>query len=392
MSTLNNPANHESRLMQAIPIMQIIESTDLLPAIDRSYGGGRRGYPTWALFRPYALLFLMGFGRENDLLRLLDENPMAEIICGLKDRPHRTTHKRFINRLIDFQTNIDDAITDLVCRLKAHRPDLGQVVAIDSTDVRTYSHPYRNGGDPTANWGVKTSLKDKNGKTHTEQFYGFKMHLVADATHGVPLHYIVTPGNHHDSPTLEPMVKDLLKRYEWMAPEVLVGDRGYDSTPNFKFLWNEGIHPVLKIRDLSRGKLKYFRYDKDGVPHCRLDTKMWYLETDPERGFHYLCPDSSAAHQCEGEHWVNPMRDIRLFGTICRVSPEWKQYYGMRYAIERIFKLMKGSHRLKHHTVSGIDNIRVHVSMSTLVFLATVLNNLQNGDDCSLNKMVPTVP
>ena len=392
MNEFDHNMNRGSRLQQARPALDIVESTDLLPAIDRNYRTGRRGHPNRIFLRTYLMAFLMGLPRDNDVLRLLDENPVARQICGLLVYPHRTSHKRFVNNLTKFQANIDAAIIELVNRLQSKLPDLGRVVAIDSTDVSNYKNPNRNGGDPTAKFGVKTSSKDKDGNVHTKPFYGFKFHLIADATHGVPLYHTVTPGNDSDSPTLKPMVEQLLESYDWISPKVLVGDRGYDSTDNFEFLRNLHIHPVIKSRDFTRGKLKYGKYDKDGVPYCQKGEEMWYLESDPERGYHYLCPKASDSHQCEVEHWASPMQDLKLFGTMCRVSPEWRTYYGMRYAIERIFKLMKGSHRLEHHTVSGINHMRVHVSVSLLVFLATILNNLQSGESGSLNQMVPKIP
>ena len=54
-------------------------------------------------------------------------------------------------------------------------------------------------------------------------------------------------------------------------------------------------------------------------------------------------------------------------------SPEWKALYGLRQAIERVFKGMKQSRRLETHTVQGLKHVALHCSMSTLVFQATAL-------------------
>ena len=77
-------------------------------------------------------------------------------------------------------------MADVTDRLKEWLPDLGDEVAVDSTAVRAHSNPNRKHvSDSDAEWGVKNSAKAKEGGT--EYFFGFKVHMVADATYGVPL-------------------------------------------------------------------------------------------------------------------------------------------------------------------------------------------------------------
>ena len=80
-------------------------------------------------------------------------------------------------------------------------PPLGMVLAVDSTLFLTYSNPNRPVvTDPDARWGVKHTSKGKDGDT--EWGFGYKMHLVSDATHGVPLTFTITPANEGDSKQL----------------------------------------------------------------------------------------------------------------------------------------------------------------------------------------------
>ena len=73
-------------------------------------------------------------------------------------------------------------------------PPLGAVLAVDSTLFETYANPNRPVvSDPDARWGVKHSSRTKNGKT--DWGFGYKMHLVSDAIHGVPLAFTVTAAN-----------------------------------------------------------------------------------------------------------------------------------------------------------------------------------------------------
>ena len=42
---------------------------------------------------------------------------------------------------------------------------------------------------------------------------------------------------------------------------------------------------------------------------------------------------------CDTEVWEDPRRNIRLFGIIRRDSPEWKEFYTKRQAVERVFQV-----------------------------------------------------
>ena len=104
--------------------------------------------------------------------------------------------------------NVTDELRELVPTVKRREgrqdqplPPLGAVLAVDSTLFETYSNPNRRiVSDPDARWGLKHSAKSKDGK----EVYGFgyKMHLISDATHGVPLAFIITPANVGDSTQL----------------------------------------------------------------------------------------------------------------------------------------------------------------------------------------------
>ena len=130
-------------------------------------------------------------------------------------------------------------------------PPLGMVLAIDSTLFSTYSNPNRPViSDPDARWGVKHSSRAKEGDT--EWGFGYKMHLVSDATHGVPLAFTITQANANDSTELPTVVSKLLKAYPWMEPACLLADRGYDSQPNHRYLLKLGIIPVISHSEAHR--------------------------------------------------------------------------------------------------------------------------------------------
>ena len=67
------------------------------------------------------------------------------------------------------------------------------------------------------------------------------MHLVSDATHGVPLAFTITPANSSETTELPVVLRKTLAAYPWIEPAYLLADRGYDSQANHRFLAEQGI-------------------------------------------------------------------------------------------------------------------------------------------------------
>ena len=83
---------------------------------------------------------------------------------------------------------------------------------------------------------------------------------------------------------------------------------------------------------------------------------------------------------CDDMVWEDPRRNIRLFGVVRRDGPEWTAYYSTRQAIERVFKSMKQSRRLTRHCIRGFLPLQLHGTVSTLVYQATALVRVLEGD------------
>ena len=276
---------------------------------------------------------------------------------------------------------MEAALAVLGVRLKHLLPDLGDVVAIDSTSVRTHSNPNRKTiSDREARWGVKHSAKAR--ESGKEYFFGYKSHAVADAVYGIPLAQVVTPGNRSDSPVLPEVMEKARSLHDRWSPRVAIADRGYDSNENHNWLDAQEVLPIIHIRRPTNADLYDGIYTKEGVPTCLGGIPMEYAKTDPATGHHLYRCQTGGCHlkgsrqgvlYCDSEVWEDPAANIRLFGKIRRAGPEWKALYRKRYAIERVFKGMKESRRLERHCVRGLRQIALHALMSTLAFQATAL-------------------
>ena len=147
-------------------------------------------------------------------------------LCGFGDDvPHRTTFNRFIQRLSHHAGLVEAVLADVTDRLKEWLPGLGDEVAVDSTAVRTHSNP-KHVSDSDAEWGVKHSAKAKEGGT--EYFFGFKVHMVADATYEVPL----GPGGDGRQP--QRLARSSRRNETGGSPVRLVETQGGDCRPRLR--------------------------------------------------------------------------------------------------------------------------------------------------------------
>ena len=228
---------------------------------------------------------------------------------------------------------MEACFADLTHQLKTLIPDLGAEVAIDSTTVRTHCNPNRKRiSDPEASWTAKNSARAKEGGK--EWHHGYKVHMVADANHGVPLAHVVTTAKRNDSPELPAVIARTEALYPWFQPAAVMADRGYDSMANHKYLHQKGILPIIHIRRKANAALYDGIYTEQGVPTCLGQVPMEYVRSDPEKGHLYRCKGCHLAGtmrggviHCDTEVWEDPARNIRLFGVLRRGSQEWKDLY-----------------------------------------------------------------
>ena len=373
---------------------------------------GRPGYPVQSMWRAYLVKFLLKIRYTNQLLERLRGSRKLRAVCGFDNEvPSESAMSRFVNRLADHQDLVEEcleAATDelrgLVPTVKRRKgrqaqplPPLGAVLAIDSTLFLTYSNPNRPVvSDPDARWGVKHSARTKDGDT--EWGFGYKMHLVSDATHGVPLAFTITPANESDSTQLPTVTRKVLATHPWMEPGCLLADRGYDSLANHQFLFGKDIIPIIHIRKpTAKDGLYDGIFTESGKPTCMSGEAMEYVRTDQETNAHlFRCPaggcplrtgGTRAITHCDSEVWEQPETNLRVLGPLPRFSPAWKRLYRQRMSIERTFRSLKHSRGLEGHCMRGMRKILLHSTMSVLTFQATALARLRVEDSDRMRTM-----
>ena len=385
-----------------------------------------------------------------DFVDHLKDNRQARKVCGFEDEeryPREATICRFTRLLSerreafwDVLTAVNQRITALVAESREmggsadDAPPLGEIIAIDSTDIESVSDSNRRphidpscpkpnrpddcesdipgcckASDVNAAWGFRT---DKKSPTGVSPFFGYKLHTICDGYYGTPLCALLLPANESDTKQLIPLVEETLKRYSWLKPGYLLADKGYDSTKNFVFLDSLGIIPIIAVRRPRRTKGKrratyeveikgpngtYIQsYNADGYPVCPCDKVMKYLGTDAKRGHLFKCPRGGrhlkkkalSSLSCGEEQWEKLEGALlRTIGAIPRFSKRWRELYKLRQTIERFFGSAKHSRLLNKQQYIEMDKVAIHAQMSLLTYSVTMLARLMGGNYAGIRHM-----
>ena len=378
-------------------ILDGIDDSGLIAALeDRNTTGRPPRYSSRVLWRAWLSKYVLSILYDRDLVEELRTTPELREICGLPADsdavPSRSTISRFTTRLARFTDLVKKCVDMATDMLSGELPDLGYATAVDSSAFEAHANPNRKiVADPDAKWGAVHSSRAKDGDT--EWVFGYKLHMISDADHGVPLDFFITPANFADTDTLPDILVGALDKFPWLKPKYLIADRGYDSLPNHKDVLEAGVVPIIHVRmPTARDGLYDGLYDSDGRLTC-MGSVMEYVRTDPESGFHlFRCPaegcelkkrdigrGGSILH-CDSEVWVDPMDNPRAIGVVARASEEWKRQYDKRMSIERIFRSLKHSRLLESHRFLSMAKIVMHATVSVLTYQATVLARLRIDD------------
>lgn len=343
---------------------------------------GRPGHSLQALWWAFIASFYLNLPHTNAVIRRLQDDPLLRQVCGFGDvLPSRWTFNRFLSRLSKHLDLVEECLSQVTDALRRRLPRFGDTVAVDSSMVRSHSNPNKpEPSDPEATWTAKQRIRRKG----QDWFWGFKLHLVADAEWELPIAGYVSTAKENDTKHLLPLMAKAKESYQWFAPKHVLADKGYDATSNYREI-AETYHaiPIIRIRSRLPGADRDI-YDDQGVPHCLGNVPMRLAGRDPKKGTLFRCrPEGchlkyrKGVIYCDGEEWVKPSDDYRLFCEIPRSTPEWQALYHRRVSVERIFSRLKETRRLERHCLRGLAKISLHAMLSVLVLQADALTKVQ---------------
>ncbi|MFO8014896.1 MAG: transposase [Phycisphaerae bacterium] len=250
-------------------VLEAMPDEPLVRLLERERGRGRDDYPVRAVWNSLLAGVVQEHPNVESLRRELSRNASLRQACGfdllkgLSAVPTPRAYTTFFENLMAHPEAVEAVFDRLVDALKAAWPDLGRVLASDGKAVRTHARrrgkhapplPPDGRRDTDADVGTKTYRGTREDGTLWEQTYrwfGYKVHLVVDASYEVPVAFEVTKASASEMPRVRRLLGGLMARH----PDLLercafwTADKGQDDGAMVRRLWDDhAIKPVIPMR------------------------------------------------------------------------------------------------------------------------------------------------
>jgi hypothetical protein len=349
---------------QVATLLALPEIRALIADLEALHWTGRPGYPVRSLIGlalVKSLHTLPTWTRTVALVR--DHAALREVLGAV---PSVDSAYRFAAKLRKHDAMLAACIDAVIASLRDAKPEMGQAIAIDGSDLPAYANGQKyvsRGGalrkkfsDPDATWGHRSSISTRSGGG----YYGFKLHAAVCTVTGLPVAWTVRTAKDSELPEV-PLLLDAAKS-RGFTPDVCVLDRGYDAEVIYEQVESRHMRPVIPLRQTPAVKA-----GRDKPPAC--DHGTWtFAGSDPKRGASkWRCPTGECA---PASVWV---KASRLHPLIPRGTDRFKSFYHQRGAVEREFGRLKHEWGMLPLRVRRLPRVRLHVDLTILATLATAL-------------------
>jgi len=417
-------------------VIENIPDEKLMKFLEKNRAGGRNIYP----IRPMWNTVLAGIVYEHpssaSLLRELRRNAQLRQLCGfsaikgIRAVPKKSAFSRFLKTLLNHEDLIKEIFDDLVLKISKLLPKFGKNLAFDGKALnslckgpklnKTSSNKSDNRTEKDADWGIKKYKGvDEKGIAwkKIKKWFGFRIHLIVDADHELPVAYEVTKASKSE----QPIMYELFDVLEKTQPQIIknceyaMGDKGYDGKSLIKKLWDKwGIKSVIDIRNMKKDgesswqfnslDIKNITYNYKGEVFCYCPQKgnehlMAFGGFEKERkSLKYLCPAKHYGIECKGRDKCpvkNSIRipleeDRRVFTPLARSSYKWKNLYKKRTSVERVNSRLDGSFGFEKHYIRGLKKMKFQCGIAMCVMLTMALGRIKQNQLKLMRSLVRT--
>ena len=286
-------------VLDSLPDDQVIE------ALEVRRGNGRNEYPVRAMWRTLLASFVFQHVSIESLERELNRNrELMSILASTRcrgARPHRKlvqdpekgvtvvefpkpqissapntwNFSRFIHLAeeVEGETgHVSGMMDTLREQLQNLLSDFGEHKGYDGKAIERHSAGQVNretgeASDPDADRDKhETHSVDARGKsrTRTRIWFGYRLHLIADTVHELPIAFEVTRASTSESVILPKMINKLFSEDSDLKERCndFSADRGLDSGPLKKMLWEDHqVRPLIDVRQMWREEKAEPGYD-----------------------------------------------------------------------------------------------------------------------------------
>lgn len=123
-----------------------------------------------------------------------------------------------------------------------------------------------------------TALPARKGNLSFKKWFGFRLHLIADATYEIPIAFSATKASNSEKTETGKLLEEIKEEHpEWMEScRFFLGDKGYDSGKLIEKLEGEEIIPIIDIRNCWKDGEETHQYrDTDLVYNYK--GEVWYV-------------------------------------------------------------------------------------------------------------------
>jgi len=373
-----------------LAVLQALPAEPLLHVLEAQHTQGRGGYAPRVLWACLVAGIVYHIPTIAELRRHLEANPHLRLVCGLgsAQAPSAATFTRFLQRLVRAHEYVDQLFTTLVQALAVYLPDLGQSVAVDSTDLHAWARGRSSAADPDASWSAKGSKGPHKDKGAKYWWFGYKLHLAVDTRHELPLAFTVTTAKAADTKELLPLLGQQRVRLPQAHPQVVLADAGYDSAANCQGIVARGAVPVIPL-NLGGEQAPPGVTNAQGTPLGPKGEALVYWGRDGGVT-KWRCPAALGKQACDRYTGAKGTRcslspyglvlklplaqDWRRHTPLPRETKKWRRLYRRRTAVERVIGRLKGHLLLDALRVRGLPKVRVRLTLSLVVMLAAALS------------------
>jgi len=390
-------------------LLKHLPDEKLMRTLENHRGNGRDDYPVRAMWNSLLAGLVYKHNSITSLREELMRNASLLEVCGFdvfkgkRAVPSADAYTNFLGNLIKFQDEVAEIFYMLVRLVSDNLEGFGTNLAIDSKVIPSCANRETDKApdgrrDTDAGWAVKTyTHTDKNGKTYTKtkSIFGYKVHLIVDADHELPVERKVTPGNVSDiAAAKELLISQPSPEHQRILDKTqhLMGDKGYDCGEFKLDLWRkQEIKAVIDTRNLTGGKLKLVEgrdnvlYGQDGKVYCSSSLthqkrQMFCAGFEKDREtLKFRCPAKHCGTECEclkqctigSQVRIKLESDPRVFMALSKDSGKWPIFYNKRTSVERVNSRFDVSLGFENHYIRGLGKMTVMVDLSLIAMLGT---------------------
>jgi len=404
-------------------VLEYMPDEELMRQLEIERYKGRDDYPVRAMWN--SILSGVVFQHESveKLRRELARNGQLREMCGFFNKiPPAWVYTRFLKKLFKHEEEIENVFEKLVKELQELLPNYGRELAIDSKAIPSFAKRKNKKETPDgrrdtdADYGRKEYRgQDKDGKPWEKivKWFGYKLHLVVDATYELPIAYKVTKASVPDVKEGHVLLEEMEKRQPEIlgTAETLAGDRGYDDTKLIEKCWDQyQIKPIIDIRNMWKdGEETRLLGGRTNVVHDYKGTVYCYCpETNTKRemangGFEKdrntlkkICPAKQYGITCQGQGTcpvaqglrIPLAEDRRIFTPIDRASYKWEKGYDKRTSVERVNSRLDVSFSFELHTIRGMAKMKLKCGLALCVMLAMAVGRIKENQKEKMRSLI----